>query len=155
LSKDDGGDNDVTSIVLMAPMTWSSTRAHEFYEEQHGMDIRPVIANAEQMDGDQMLEGVPFLFCPETTAAARSYLSYHGEEPRLDTPSLVTAIPRPLLVVAAENDEIMADLPRLMENTGRSDMAMTVVADADHFFKGPFAIEAADAVAEFLDGLDT
>lgn len=147
-----GGDA-VSAVVLIAPMTWSGTEAHDFYQAHHGIDIRPVIEQAKAMDGDQMLDRVPFLFCPETTASARSYLSYHGLEPRLDTPVLMAAIPRPLLVVAAANDDIMDDLPERVEAVGRADLKLVVVPDADHFFKGPFAAQAADAVADFLDRL--
>jgi pimeloyl-ACP methyl ester carboxylesterase len=147
------GNDDIKAVVLMAPMTWSGAEAHEFYQEHHGIDIRPVIEQAKSMDGDQMLEDVPFLFCPATTAAARSYLSYHGDEPRLDTPSLMAGIRRPLLVVSAENDEIMDDLPTRTEEVARAGLELVVIPDADHFFKGPFAVQAADAVADFLSEL--
>jgi len=147
------GADDIKAVVLVAPMTWSQTRAHEFYQQHHGLDIRPVIERAKSLGGDEMLTGVPFLFCPETTAAAGSYLSYHGDEPRLDTPTLMSAIPRPLLVVAAENDEIMDDLPERTEAVKRADLELVMVPDADHFFKGPFAEQAADAITGFLDEL--
>lgn len=145
------GADDIKAVVLVAPMTWSQTRAHEFYQQHHGLDIRPVIEQAKTMAGDDMLNDVPFLFCPTTTAAASSYLSYHGDEPRLDTPTLMPDIRRPLLVVAAENDEIMDDLRELVAAVDRPDLNFVTIPGADHFFKGPFAVEAADAIAEFIE----
>lgn len=144
---------DVKAVVLVAPMTWGKTVAHEFYQQHHGMDIRPVIERAKTLGSHEMLNNIPFLFCPETTAAAGSYLSYHGDEPRLDTPSLMTAIPRPLLVIAAENDEIMDDVPRRVEALNEPNIKLVVVPGADHFFKGSFAGQATDAIADFLAGL--
>lgn len=145
--------DDIKAVVLVAPMTWSQTHAHKFYQQHHGLDIRPVIEHAKSVDGDEMLTDVPFLFCPKTTAAAGSYLSYHGDDPRLDTPTLMPAIPRPMLVIAAENDEITEDLPQRTEAVKPADLKLAVVPGADHFFKGPFAEQAADAIADFLDRL--
>jgi pimeloyl-ACP methyl ester carboxylesterase len=145
--------DDVGAVVLIAPMTWSDTRAREFYQKTHGTDITPVIARATSAPENEMLNDIPFLFYPGASATAGSYLSYHGDEYRLDTPQLLPKIEPPALVVAAENDEIVDDLPERVEELGQDDVRLITIPGADHFFKGQFAVEAADAVSDFLDKL--
>jgi pimeloyl-ACP methyl ester carboxylesterase len=146
-------DEDVKAVALLAPMTWPEAGAQEFYKRQHGIDIAPILAKASTLEQDDMLEDVPFLFYPDATASAGSYLSYHGDEPRLNTPNLIPSIKQPLLVVAAEQDEIVDDLPESVKAITDTEIHLITVPGADHFFKGHFAIEAADAVSEFIESL--
>ncbi len=145
---------DVKAIALLAPMTWSDTRSHEFYRRQHGMDITPVLERAQALSSDQMLENIPYLFYPNSSASAGSYLSYHGEDPRLNTPYLMPKISQPLLVLAAEADEIFDDLPVKVNELACSNLQFNVIPGADHFFKGQFGVAAANTVADFIESVE-
>jgi pimeloyl-ACP methyl ester carboxylesterase len=146
--------NDVKAIALLAPMTWSDTRPQEFYRQHHGLDITPVLERAHALQSDQMLEDVPFLFYPDASANAGSYLSYHGNETRLNTPYLMPKISQPLLVLAAEADEIFDDLPDQVKKLECSNLQFIIVPGADHFFKGQFGVEAANAMADFIERVE-
>ena len=143
--------DDVKAIVLIAPMTWSDQSAQGFYKQHHGIDLGPILERARSLTSDEMLENVPFLFYPEATTSASSYLSYHDAEKRLDTPRLMSKIQQPLLVIAAEKDEIDDGLPRKVAALEDPSLKLVVIPGANHFFKGPYAIEAADAVSEFIE----
>lgn len=149
-------DNDmVDKVVLVAPMTWSKGAEAKHYKQQYGKDLAPILAQANQLvkkgKGDEMLKGVDFIYCPDTTVSAKAFADYYNEEPRFDTPSLLKKITKPVLVVAGGDDTTVPDVAKKVEPLADGDKVKLVVIDgADHFFRDLYSEEATEAIADFI-----
>ena len=101
--------------------------------------------------GDTLMESVDFIYCEQTSATAAAFVSYHAADADLDTPTVITAIKAPVLVVAGTEDTAVRDLPEKMEPVAEGDRVQLLVMDgADHFFRDLYSEDIADAVAERL-----
>jgi len=141
----------LAAVMLLAPMTWSDERVARAYAERAGRPLEGVLAQAAALAPDETLRGVPFLSCPDAEVRADSFLSYYRDDGRNDTPSLLGEIAAPTLVIAAENDAVVVDLPDRVAPRLDDDTQLVVIAGADHMFLEFFAEDAADAIADFLE----
>ncbi|MHB8914983.1 MAG: hypothetical protein ACYC4K_04125, partial [Thiobacillus sp.] len=82
---------------------------------------------------------------------AASFVSYYGQDPRLDTPYLLPKIRKPTLVIVAGGDEVVVGLDKAVGPLadGKT-LYMQVLPDADHFFRDLHAEDAVDAISVFL-----
>ena len=97
--------------------------------------------------GNDLLEHVDFLFCPDTSVAAATFLSYYAPDERFDTPRLIPEIKPPVLVIAGSEDQVMkglVDQVRPLADGQR--VQLEVIDGADHFFRDLYAEDVADAI---------
>lgn len=142
--------SSISRIVLMAPQTAESD-GPAGYEKNYGLALDGVLAKARQA-GKSYLDKVDFIYCPQAKVRGSSFVSYYKGEKRRDTPSLLDKIKRPVLLLMAENDTVVTNLPDRMQGLGKlANVKSTMISEAGHMFLD-FALEdAADAIAEFLD----
>jgi pimeloyl-ACP methyl ester carboxylesterase len=119
-------DPAVSAVLLLAPQTWDAGYAEQDYRKRYGKELAPLLASAEKMvadgKGGDMMTGVDFIYCEDTSATADAFLSYHGADDRMDTPILLKSIRAPVVAVDG----------------------------ADHFFRDLYSEDIADMVAAIL-----
>ncbi len=142
--------DNIKKVVLMAPMTWDAGYTAESYKKRYGTDLAPLLEKAKSMGG-QIMKPVDFIYCPKTQVKAASFVSYYRDDPRKDTPFLLPKIKPPVLVIVAENDQVVKGLAaKVKPLTQSKNISMTTISDAGHMFLD-FALEdAADAIDEFV-----
>jgi pimeloyl-ACP methyl ester carboxylesterase len=144
----------VKAVVLLAPSTRENNDAAD-YQRRHNKPLAPVLEKAQKLvkdgKGGTVLEHIDLLYCPDTSATADSFVSYHGPDPRLDTPSLIPKLKKPTLVVVAGNDEVVVVLDKKMAPLADGKrVQMKVIDGADHFFRDLYADDAVEAIDAFL-----
>lgn len=145
----------VSRVVLLAPATWDEAKVAKGYEARYKRPLKPLLERAQALvsagKGETRLERTGFLYCPEATVTAASFVAYYAPEPRRDTPVLLPRIAKPVLVIAASNDEVVTDLPE--KAAPRADgkrVQFKVIDGADHFFRDLYAEDAVEAINAFL-----
>lgn len=143
----------IKAAVLLAPQTRENGGAG--YERRYGKSIQPLLQQAEQLiregKGDTVLSDVNLMFCRDTAATADAFVSYYGPDPRLDTPSLIPHLKVPTLVVVAGADEVVVGLEqKVAPLVDGKRIRMSVIEDADHFFRDLNADDAVDVIDAFL-----
>jgi pimeloyl-ACP methyl ester carboxylesterase len=149
------GDPLITQLVLVAPATWSAEYAAADYEKRYGTELAPLVAKAEQMIGEgqatSFMEQVDFIYCEDTQATAEAFVSYHGPDSRMDTPTLVPKISKPMLVFVGSEDQVVAGLEDAMTPLAEKDaVELEVIEGADHFFRDLYAEDLVDRSVEFI-----
>ena len=145
----------LTRLVLVAPATWDEKKAAEGYQRQHGRPLAPDLAEAQALvkagKGGTVMPKQGILYCPTAIVTATTFVSYHGADPRGDTPSIVGEIKLPTLVLAGSNDTVVPDLPQKMKDKADGKrLRFKMVDGADHFFLDLYGEDIADAVEKFL-----
>jgi len=148
-------DPVVPKVILIAPMTWDKERADKYYERAFKKDISPIIANAEKLVSDgnpeAWMENVDFVYCRDTKAQAASFVSYHGNEPRLNTAYHLPRINKPVLVFAGTEDSIVTNVIEEVEPLAdEKKIKLVKIEGADHFFRDLFADDVAEHILNFI-----
>lgn len=143
-------------LVLLAPLLDNGSMAEiaTRYQAQFGMPLQPLLESArksEEMGDDGPLLDVPgFLNCRDSRVTAAAFLDYYAPE-RPSVPELLQQIKVPTLVVAAGGDEMVPDVAGTLQGDGLPDaVKVSVVQDADHFFRDLYGEDLADEIAAFL-----
>ena len=148
--------DQISRIVLLAPTTGETREKQEgSYKERYKADLADVLQQANALasagKAKDMMDVPGLVYCPNVKAQARSVISYHGDEPRRDTPSLIPALKVPVLVIAASEDAIVTDVAeRVKPLADEGKVTLEVVDGADHFFLDFYAEDAADLIAKFV-----
>ncbi len=143
-------DPIISKVVLLAPSVWSESAMKEQYRSRFGKQLSEPLAKARKMKPAEMMTA-DFLACPNAQVSAGSFLSYYASEPRFDSPALLARIKAPVLVIAADNDQLIKGLAeRVKPLADGKKITLTVISDADHFFNNFAAEDAAEAAAKFL-----
>jgi pimeloyl-ACP methyl ester carboxylesterase len=144
---------EVQAVILLAPDTRESNDAVA-YETRHGTPLAPLLKTAVGLvrpgEADVVLEHVGFLYCPDAAVTARTFVSYYGWDPRLDTAHMVPGIERPVLILLAGDDEIVVDNAKFEGLSARPNVKVEVIDHAGHFFRDLHADDAVDAIDAFL-----
>lgn len=147
-------DPAIKSVVLLAPATWSPGREAKDYKARYQADLPPRLEKAQALvkagKGGGMMEGTDFLYCPKSTVSAAAFADYYAADERHDTPSLLSRIAKPVLVIAGSKDEVVTDLPEKMKGKESATVEFALIDGADHFFSDLFAEDVADAIAGFV-----
>lgn len=154
----DNADPIVTSVILIAPQTWSADYAAKDYEKRYGKPLAPVLEKAKVLvaedKGGTLLKQVDFVYCEDTQASAEAVVSYYAPDNAMDTPHIIPRIQAPVLVIAGSEDTAYPGLIDKHEPLADGKRVRLVVLDgADHFFRDLYAEDMADAVADQL-GVD-
>lgn len=143
----------VRNVVLIAPAIAENTSAAE-YERRFGAPLAPVLARAQQVINSKhgpVLRPVGLMNCANTSATASSFMSYYGQSPGLDTPSLLPKLREPTLVLVAGSDEVVVGLDaKVAPLADGKRIQMKVIEGSNHTFQDIYAEEAIDAVDAFL-----
>ena len=145
----------VSGLVLIAPATWDAERQAAQYSKRFGKPLAPIREQAQQMiaqgQGNQLMEGVDFIYCQDTSATAAAFANYYALEPRLDTPQLLPKLKQPVLVFAGSEDDVVRGLEQAVAPLADGDgIRFEVIDGADHFFRDLYAEDLADISVEFI-----
>ncbi len=148
-------DSDIIKkVVLIAPQTWSHAAEQADYKKRYGTDIAPLLNRAsewvKQGKGHKKLENIDFIYCKDTQVSAQAFVSYYGNEPRMDTPTLLEQAVKPTLVIIGSADQVVADLTAKMKKVNNKQVSSYIIEDSDHFFLDLFAEELVEVVVEFM-----
>ena len=148
-------DPAVTKAVLLAPMTFDAKTAAAKYEKRFGMKLDVALQAAETLlkggRGDEPVNWKGVIYCKDARATAKAFLSYHAPRPEFDTPSLLPKLPVPVLVIAGAEDDVVPDVAEKVQPLADGKrIRLTIIEDADHFFRDFAAEDAADAIMAFL-----
>lgn len=152
-------DSDmIRGVILIAPQTWNEKEEKADYKKRYGKALAPLLAKAEKLvaegKGQTMLKHIDFIYCKDTAATAEAFVSYYKPDAKMDTPSVIPAIHKPVLVFAGSADTTVKNLPQEMKRVAGQDNVQFVVIDgADHFFRDLYAEDLADRALEFIDAL--
>lgn len=146
----------IKAVVLMAPATRDNTDP-DTYMRNFNQLLAPLLEKAQILQrahkGNAVLEQIGLLTCRETSATVDSFLSYYAPtaQVRVDTPTLLAAITRPVLVVVAGNDETVVGLDKKIAPLADGKrVQMKIIEGADHMFRDLSADDATDAIDVFL-----
>ena len=143
----------VDAQILLAPATWSYEDSISGYNKNSGEDIQQILADAESMSDEAIIDGANILYCEGSGAQVGSLRSYYANNPNYDTPSVLSQTDTPTLVLAGSLDTVVADLPERMADLNKDNIEFVVIEDADHFFLDLFADEVVDYALEFIEAL--
>ena len=127
-------------IALLAPAFATTAELDETYARAFEQPLKPLLEAARA--APQETRTVDFLLCRRAPVTGAAFVDAYREIP----PQIAGAIPQPVLVVIAGNDEIVPNLEEKLPATVRR----VVIEDSDHFFKDLYGEDAADAIADFL-----
>ncbi|HEY0720745.1 MAG TPA: alpha/beta hydrolase [Gammaproteobacteria bacterium] len=143
----------VQAVVLLAPDTRETNDAAA-YQQRHNKALAPLLEKAQQLvtagKGEMVLEHTDFLYCPDTSVTAATFVSYYGPDPRLDTAYLIPKIRKPTLIVLAGDDEVVVNNQKFVPLADDKQVQVTTVDGAGHFVRDLFADDAAEQIQTFL-----
>ncbi|MDH5436194.1 MAG: alpha/beta hydrolase, partial [Gammaproteobacteria bacterium] len=148
-------DSSVEKVILIGPTTWDKERADQYYQRAYKKDIAPIIAQAKKllMDGgsETWIEHVDFVYCRDTKAQAASFISYHGDEPRLNTSFHLPKIKVPVLVFAGTEDSLVTNVIEETEPfADGKKIKLIKIEGADHFFRDLYTDDIVEHIIEFI-----
>lgn len=151
-------DAAVKGVILIAPQVWSEGKEEQDYQQRYGKALAPILARAEKLvaegKGDSLLKPVDFIYCQDTAASANAFVSYYRPDPRMDTPTVIGEISKPVQVFAGSADTVVKGLGEKMAVAAKRDnVSFTTVDGADHFFRDLYAEDLADLSQAFIEGL--
>lgn len=149
-------DAAVKRAVLVAPGTWEPGKQVRGYKKSYKKDLGPLLDKARALvkagKGDTLMEGVDFVYCPNTRVAATTFVDYYRDEPGRDTPSTIKRITMPVLALVGSEDKVNPKFASRMKESKQANVKFVLVEDAGHFFLDLFGEDLADAIAEFVVG---
>ena len=148
-------DPAIKSVILVAPMTWDEKAVSKSYKERYKKELQPLLEKAQKLiksgKGDTVLTHTDFLYCEDTSVTAEAFASYYASDKKMDTPSLIPQIKRPVFLAIAKNDTVIPDLiEKASALSNNKTVHIKVFEMAEHFFRDLNAEELADEIAGFL-----
>jgi pimeloyl-ACP methyl ester carboxylesterase len=151
-------DEAIKGVILVAPQVWSEGYEEKDYRQRYGKALSPILARAEKLvaegKGETMLKPVDFIYCEGTAATAAAFVSYYRADPKMDTPTVIAEIDKPVQVFAGSADTVVKGLEKKMETAAQRDnVGFTTLDGADHFFRDLYAEDLADLSVTFIEEL--
>lgn len=145
----------ISGVILVAPQTWSKGYEAKSYKARYNKQLAPLLAKAEKLvaegKGDTQLKPVDFIYCENTAVTAEAFVSYYRADEKMDTPTVIAGIKKPVMVIAGGADTVVADLPQKMEKASKRDtVRFETVEGADHFFRDLYAEDLADIAMDMI-----
>lgn len=149
-------EDAILGVVLLGPGTadhrmWSPGG----YKIRYGKELGDVLDRAELLvasgKGDALMEKVDFLYCPQATVSAASFVSYYRLDPERLLPNLIREARKPTLFIAASEDNRLPDLNRLVRPfADGKKIRLVVIEGAGHFFLDLNSDDAVDQAVGFF-----
>jgi len=151
-------DNErVRGAVLIAPATWDYDKTAQSYEKTTKIPLAGRFEDMKKLilanKGNEMMQNVTTLYCPDATVTANTFVSYYEDHPLKDTPHALSQVAKPVMVIAGSADTVVADLPEKMSKISSIGVRFEVIEDAGHFFRDLYAEDIADLTEDFLANL--
>lgn len=146
-------DAAITHLVLLAPGVDDSKQQ---FENRYGPIFDDTLARMNQAkqdgNGDKLIDGVDFWYCPQAKITPNSFVSYYGNDSRFrQIKNNLTNLPVPTLVIFGNADEVVVSGHKIIEPLVDGVRLQQVVVDgAGHFFLDFNIEEAMEAMLEFL-----
>lgn len=145
----------IDKVVLVAPMVWDKEDTHKEYQEKYNKPLKDILAKARSLaqksPQPQFLEHTDFIYCKDTKVSADAFISYYKDEPRMDTPSLLKKITKPVLVIAGSEDKVVAGLVEKTEPlVDDKNLFLINIDGAGHMFRDLYLEELIEGMLEFL-----
>ncbi len=148
-------DAAINKVVLIAPQVWDAEKNSKGYQKSYNKPLAPLLTGAQRLvdagKGETQLTPVDFIYCPDSSASAEAFVAYYTPDPRMDTPTLLKQIAKPVQVFAGSEDKVVAGLIEKMESIDKQNVSFEVIDGADHFFLDLYAEELADMAQEFIE----
>jgi len=139
----------VQSVILLAPAVKDNDI--KSYSPSYTVALGQAQKLIEEGKGETELEHSTLMHCRDTKVTASSLVSYNAPSKRLDTPSLLPEISKPVLVIIAGDDQVVLDLETKIEPlTDGKRVQMEVIEGAGHFFRDLIMDVAVERMDEFL-----
>lgn len=147
----------IKRVVLIAPATWSESYAKKDYKKRYKKDLKTVYKKAaalvKQGKGNSVLKNTGHIYCDDTSVTAESFVSYYTPDSRLNTPSLLSKIKKPVLLFVGSADKVVKGLEKQvspMVKKGKLDLE--VIDGAGHMFRDLYAEDVVDMAVSFIKG---
>ena len=130
-------------VALIAPMTYTGGTPANL--------SRPLQSAKRHVKAghDEVILSVPsFLHCADSKVSAASLLSYYTETTDRDTPTVLSKLKTPVLVIAGGDDTVVENLPDRMRTIAPRHK-LIIVDGADHFFRDFYADELSEILAQW------
>lgn len=145
----------IKKIVLIAPATWNAEKSASDYEERYKTPLAELVNKAQAKvaagQGTEVLDTAGFVYCEKAKVSAKSIVSYYRADERKNTPSLLSKLTQPTLVIMGSEDTTMQDLPAQMEPITQANVQAVMIEGADHFFLDLYADELVEKTVEFFE----
>jgi len=135
-------DRRVRAVAMAAPATWDAERTAQGYQKRFDAELEDYLREARALGSargaDTELTVPGFLHCKESRVTAAAFLSYYGDDPRKDTPTLLPDIGVPALVFAGEQDGHVPDLAGRVAPMAeeQANLEAVIFPESGHFFRG-------------------
>lgn len=148
-------DAAINKVILIAPATWSEQYAKKNYKKRYKTDLLPVLAKAESLvkngKGQTLMKTAGHIYCEDAVVSAESFVSYNRPDQRLNTPSLLSKIKRPVLVFAGSKDETVKGLDKAIAPlVKKGKIELIVIEGAGHMFRDLYADDVVDGIVDYL-----
>ena len=153
--------DEIKSLILLAPGLSTVEKEKSAYRKRFNTELEPLLFKAQGLvevgKGDTLLKNVPFLFiCPDTSVTADSFVSFYTRDSRRDTPYWLDKVNKPVLIVIAENDQVVPELrERVSPFTNNEQIKISVIESAGHFFRDLNLDDAVDASIDFIKSIES
>ena len=140
----------VAGTVLVAPALWDPEAFADQYEAATGRPLADLLAAARSTEPETLMTLGRFLYCEEAQVAAGTVLDYYADDARRNTPTLLSDLTMPTVVVVGTADDVV---PGLLENLSGMEgetVTIQVVEGATHYFTDLYVEDIADAVETVL-----
>lgn len=142
------------AVVLLAPPTIKNVDSAD-YQLRYNKPLKPILERARKLvkqgKGTTVLTNTDMIICPKAKVTAASFVSYYGQDRRLDTPYLLPKIRKPTLVIVGGGDEVVVGLDKAVGPLADGkNLHVQVLPEADHFFRDLHGEDAVDAISAFL-----
>lgn len=151
-------DPAISHIVLLAPNTTSGAKMQ--YESRYGEGFDENLARVKNLldlgKGDEMIEEINFYFCPKATVRADTFYSYNRDDDKFrQFNNYLPRMPKPTLIIVGSDDELHPNIQRnVAPFIDGERVRLTVIENADHFFRDFNIEEAVENAVSFINGID-
>lgn len=153
-------DSPVNRVILLAPATREYDRLKADYQARYQKNLDTVLARAQAMidagNGEQLMQGIDFFFCPQTQTSASTFYDYYRKDGAFSrVPGYLRRSTVPVLVIVGGNDERQPDAIRLLSPEANGpDKRLVVIENAGHFFRDLNIEEAIEYTLGFIGESD-
>jgi len=143
-------DPTISREILIAPALMEK---QDLPDESNGARASTLAQAHSLIDAGKpgALLSTPFLYCPEATVTAASFVSYYETHSELSTRFLLEQTKIPVLVIAGSEDTTIPGVELALSSLEQSGTVSVVSIDgADHFFRDLYADDLVELAVEFL-----